>query len=176
MSISKVWRQTYSYVIMIFSILNVGCIHSRHILHDSLTTELETINEELEGKGAQIALLSDSKELTAENIYLSADSVYYVRTKTNEREQTAISDVHRIITKNHGKGAVEGLAGGLITWGGLVGVTILAIGGKVDSAEDGPGEGVLLGYTILGGAALPILGATIGAAAGSKKIYVFNEK
>lgn len=161
---------------MIFSILSVGCIHSRHILHDSLTKELDKINEELAGKRVQIELLGDSKKLTAKNIYLSPDSVYYVETKTNKQDRIDISHVHRIITKNHGKGAIEGFAGGLLTWGGLVGVSILAIGGKVDPVEDGPGEGILVYYAILGGAPLPILGTIIGAAAGSKKIYVFNKK
>lgn len=175
MSISKVWRKTYFYVIIIFSILSGGCIHSRHILNDSLTEELDQINEELAGKTVQISLLGDSKKLTAENIYLSADSVY-VETKTGENYRIAISDVHRIITKNHGRGALEGFAGGLITWGGLVGVTILAIGGKADPVEDGPSEGTLVFYTILGGAPLPLLGTIIGAVAGSKKIYVVNKK
>jgi hypothetical protein len=172
MSISKVRRKTYFYVITIFSILNVGCIHSRHVLNDSLTEELDQINKELEEKRAQIALLSDSKELAAENMYLSADSVYYVETKTDGQERIAIADVHRIITKNHGRGAVEGFAGGLITWGGLVGISILAAGGA--EAEDGPTGGTLVYYTILAGAPLPIVGTIIGAAVGSKKIYVFK--
>lgn len=168
----RIRRKWYCHLIMIFFVFNLGCIHSRYIHRDRPTEELETVNKELAGKKAQIALFRDAKRLPATEVYLSADSVHYVDAKTGVREQVAISDVHRITTRDHGRGATEGLTGGLIAWGGLVGLSILAIGGKADPAEDGPGEGILVYFAILGGASLPIVGTIIGATTGHKEIYV----
>ncbi len=172
------WTESYFYVILIFSILNVGCIHSRHILRDSSTEELDKTNEELLGKRAQMSLLRKSEKLTAENVYLSADSVYYVETKTNEQKQIAVSDVYKIATRNRGRGTVEGFVGGLVIWGGLVGTSLLLVTAFPDdpTVEDGPGGGALVYSLMVGGSALPVLGTIIGAAVGSRKIYVFNKE
>lgn len=169
-------RNTHFYAILVFSILNAGCIHSRHIHHDSPQKELNTINEELAGKTAQITFHSDPGELTAENIRVSPDSVFFVDTKTDRQQRFANTDIDKIIVRNHSRGALEGFGGGLLTWGGLVGLVAIVIGGNDDSDEDGPTGGQAVAYAFVAGTLLPITGTIVGAAAGSRKIYNFNQK
>lgn len=157
-------------------IFGVGCSHTRHIRASHPEKEAGKIDRALGWKKAKIIFVGDAPPLTAKNVQVSADSIYYVNAETSDQERVAISDVHRIVTKDHALGAAEGFVFGALSWGGLIGLSFLAIGGEPEPVEDGPGEGILVYYAVMGGAPLPILGTLIGAGIGSRNVYVFNEK
>lgn len=173
--LSNFWMKPVFRLIMVVSIFNVGCIHSRHIQPGVPSDDLIKMNKELAGKHAQIALLHDDAVLSAKNVHVFADTVF-IDTKTEERQQRAIADIHRIVVKNHARGAVEGFAGGALAWGGFVGVAYLATLGDSEPSEGGFAEGTLPYYVFLVGTSLPVLGTIIGAASGSQKLFVLNQK
>lgn len=168
-------RKSYLHVFMIFSIIIVGCTHTRHIPRHPLSDQLDEINKNLSGKKVKIVLATSSEHIAAENVYVAYDSVHYINTKTNMKKHIAASEVNKITIISHGKGAAEGFGLGMLSWVGATVVAIAIVGGG--PVEDGPPASTLVAYyALVWGAPIPILTTFVGAAGGSKKTYVFDDK
>ncbi len=169
-------RKSYLHVFMIFSIIIVGCTHTRHIPQHPLSDQLDEINKNLSGKKVEIVLATSSEHIAAENVYVAYDSVHYINTKTNMKKHIAASEVNKITIISHGKGAAEGFGIGMLSWVVLTVASVMIIGDKGPVEDGPPAIQVVAYYALVGGAPIPILTTFVGAARGSKKTYVFDDK
>ncbi len=170
------FQKSCIHLLLILSIMHVGCSSSRFIPPDSLSDELAEINKNLSGKMARIVLTKSSEKIAAKNVSVTSDSVYYVDRKAKVIKQIALSDVHEIIIAQPGKGAVQGLGVGLVGSAALIGLSYASVAGEFDEiVEDGPGPGIVLLYALAAGAVLLVFTTVTGAAVGSMT-YIFDDK
>jgi hypothetical protein len=160
-----------------FSIFSIACAHTHHIPRNSQLSKFNEINKKLATERVTIFLVDDAIQIEAENVHIASDSVWYLDKKTNIKSHIATFRVNKIIQINQGKGAAEGfglgLLGGAVIWGAI----ILDALNQCDDCDEDPHSSsgiVSTGIVIGGGGAL--ISSFIGAAKGSKSIYVLNKE
>jgi hypothetical protein len=161
--------------IFFLSVITVGCTHTNIIDKSTPSDELEKMNRVFSGKRIEIELLS-SEKISAEEVHVDSHSVHLRDMETDTAASIALTDIHKITFQSRSQGALEGLGIGFLTWAGLVGTSVLVIGGNFEPADDGPPAKILVYWAFMAGAPIPILGAWIGAGKGSKYTYIFNNK
>ncbi len=157
----------YSHLLVILAFFDFGCAHTHQISQQS------PVN--FGSKKVRIVLMNSSERIAAHHVQVASDSVSYINTKTKMKRSVATTEVDKIITVNHGKGAAEGLGVGLLTGLAMVGVSAALIAGA-EWDGDGPHPLTFVVLAALAGAGFTGVSTIIGAAAGSRDIYVFDEK
>lgn len=153
------------HLLIVLTFLNFGCSHTHRMSNQSPSNFAD--------KKVRIFLVGRSEFITAYHVQVATDSVSYIETKTKMKRNVAITDVIEVIKVNHLKGAGEGLIIGLLTGLAMVGVSAAISASKEDPIE---GEKLWVGYGIVAGAGFTLLSTILGAAGGSRDIYIFNKK
>lgn len=170
-------RKLHFHLVLALSILSIACTHTSQLRPPSLANELDQTNEELAGENAKIRLRHYAGELTVKNVFLSTDSVYYLDADTTHIEESiAISDVHKIVTKNHVKGAAEGFGIGILLGAGVFGGASLIALTHGDNSEGA--AFARLGIVATGvavGASTALISPIVGAVKGSKNVYILKK-
>jgi len=161
-------------MIVILAFILWGCTHTRHLSQIENSDEIEQINRLGVGKESKI-IPHLGETITALDIHVHADQTYFLNVNSRQKDSITTSEIREIHFKRSGKGALEGLGIGL-----LFGATTGVVGGFL-SGDDDPGwfamtaEEKATGLGIIGGIGGGILGLPIGAATGSREIFVFPE-
>lgn len=121
------------------------------------------MNKKLEGSPATIQL-TDGSEMTAENVSISGDSVYWGSTGGNGRTGMSSARVEKVTVKNHFVGALEGLGFGAAIGGG----TGYLVGSSAGNGGEIPADAI--GF-VLGGAVGTLVGFTTGVIVGHRYHY-----
>ena len=158
----------YLNLLLALAFFNFGCAHIRPIPRQS------SVN--FGDKKVKIILTDSSEGITAHYVQVAPDSVSYIDTKTSMKKSIATADVEEIITVNHGQGAAEGFGVGLLTGLAMVGLSVALTAGEEHDGDGPSAAAIWIGLAVVGGAGFTLLSTMIGAAGGSKDIYVFNEK
>lgn len=156
------------YLLLALAFFNFGCAHTHRISQQSPAN--------LADKKVRIVLVNSVECIAAHDVQVASDSVSYIDTKTKMKRSVATTEVAKIIKVNHTKGALEGLGIGLLTGLAMVGVSVALTAGE-PPPDDGPPAST--GAAILGalaGAGFTVVSTMIGAASGSRDIYIFDEK
>jgi len=129
----------------------------------------QEMNEELRGRHVTIEL-NNRKEVAAEDVMISNDTISWVDVRMAERSLSATRYVKRVVFKNHWIGLLEGLGIGLVGGGGLG-----ALVGRDLSTPEGNFKtyGAVIGFIVGGGAGL-LGGAIAGAAIGHSRSFEFS--
>ena len=119
-------------------------------------TSVQEFNEIAEGKEAEI-ILSDSTEITATEVYLSADSLYWSNPETKIKTGVAKSEISKVMFTDMWLGGLEGAGFGFLS-GGSGGVLLVAgleaVGSELDDSAYTEGfvvfgvVGALIGFPI----------------------------
>lgn len=170
--------KTISYT-LVFSILYFCACSSTYRLKDGDFT-LNRLNDELEGERIT-TVLTDGKEHDGKNIIVNDHLIYWTDSESGITQSVPSTKINKIITKQHGQGALEGLGIGFLsgfTMGALIGIAITdpdhQSSGFVDLTPRSYIEGAL-GYGLGFGIPFALLGLPIGAITGHKDIYYINE-
>ena len=137
-----------------------GCSSTYYIKNDP--TSLDEFNEELQGNAGTI-VLKDGPDISARRMHINEDSSSWVEVKTflnvtklaKDTSRAATADIEKIVLKNKGLGAVEGLAFGAIG-GSFVGKIMASNQGDDLKKQLDAGIGSLLLGTV-GGAVLGLM-------------------
>ncbi|MFQ5772685.1 MAG: hypothetical protein ACE5HX_19270 [bacterium] len=165
------------FLFLVCSIFIFGCAHTHNIPQHSHVSKFNELNKKLANKKINLVLIDNAKQIETQNVHIASDSVYFLDVKSNVKMHLATSKVNKIIQINHGKGAVEGFGLGLLGGAAILGATTLVALNHGDNSEEDAYDRlgiVLTGITIGGGVVL--ISPFIGAARGSKNIYVLTKK
>lgn len=100
--------------------LITACSSSYVVSSSGEDTSVDEFNELAEGEEAEI-ILSDSTEITATEVYLSADSLYWFNTETKLNTGVAKSEISKVMFTDDMwrgglRGATYGCGAGIIFW------------------------------------------------------------
>ncbi len=112
------WRYNMKTIsaLIIFCFLVTSC--SSYVVSSSIKdTSVAEFNESADGEEAEI-ILSDGTEITATDLYLSADSLYWFNTETKLKTGVAKSEISKVMFTDTWKGGAYGAGGGFI--GGML--------------------------------------------------------
>ena len=152
--------------------LIIACSSSYILNSNSPTydTSVQEFNEIAEGKEAEI-ILSDSTVITATDLYLSADSLYWFNPETKLKTGVAKSEISKVMFIDMWLGGLEGAGFGLVGGGGLGALVGQIIVGN--DGEWGTGAGAAVGLILGGGTGL-IVGSITGLIIGHTNEYEFQ--
>lgn len=140
-------KTTLALIILCF--LATACSSSYVVSSSNGDTSVDEFNESAEGEEAEI-ILSDSTEITATEVYLSADSLYWFNPETKLKTGVAKSEISKVMITDTWQGGLRGVGGGFIGGASLwVAVS--------DSIENSQFVNYMGGLTALG-----LVGAVIG--------------
>jgi hypothetical protein len=145
------WRYNMKtlFNIFIFYFLVTVCSSSYVVSSSSEDTSVDKFNESAEGEEAEI-ILSDSTEITATEVYLSADSLYWFNPETKLKTGVAKSEISKVMFTDTWTGGAYGAGAGFI--GGMS--LCVAVSDSIENSQ-------FVNY--MGGlAALGVVGALIG--------------
>lgn len=159
-------------ILVLFALILWGCTHTHHLSRAKNPDELKQINRLGTGKEGKM-ILNQGEMITAQDIHVRADQTYFLNVNSGRKDSITTSEIREFHFKRSGQGALEGLGIGL-----LFGATTGVVAGFL-SGDDPPGwfamtaEEKATGLGILGGIGGGILGLPIGAATGSREIFIF---
>ena len=133
----------------------------------SYESDIQEFNKFAEGREAEIVLV-DETEHSANEIYLSADSLNWINVDTKMKNVTANSEIREIVFKNSWLGGLEGFGFG--TLGGLVligAIFLIDPGREFSNVNDALTNPVKISV-------LPVLGASLGVVMGHTYEYEFQ--
>lgn len=158
-------------------LIGYGCSHAHVVPDRSNVDRIREVNEAVAGENGTISLLERGGPLSATNLSVAPDSVRYLDSRTMRRAAVATSRVDRFTVKDSGRGALEGLGLGFLAYGALVG-TAAVLGGFAEgtgSGDDPITLGILPYWAAVALAPVPIVTILVGAAFGSKSVYIFGQ-
>ena len=116
------------FAIIIFYFLVTAC-SSTYVVSSSIKdTSVAEFNDSADGEEAEI-ILSDSSVITATDLYLSADSLYWFNPETKLKTGVAKSEISKVMFTDTWKGGAYGAGGGCI--GGML--LWIAVSDSVDA-------------------------------------------
>jgi hypothetical protein len=153
-----------------------GCAHVRRADPTTPRAYLDEVNAGIAGQVARVRL-SDGTEMLAQDVSVSADSLYMRPQKMDDvgwwlgpRRAVPIRQVASVEVTRRGRGAVDG---GLLGFGvGAVAgsaLVLVSAGGSSDSVWGT--EGAVLVWGPISGAIGACVGSLLGAVAGSREVY-----
>jgi len=105
--------------IFIICFLVTACSSSYVVSSSDGDTSVDEFNEFAEGEEAEI-ILSDSTEITATEVYLSADSLYWFNPETKLKTGVAKSEISKVLFTDMWRGGLRGAgygcAAGMLLW------------------------------------------------------------
>jgi hypothetical protein len=156
--------------IFIFYFLVTACSSSYVVSSSGEDTSVDEFNKFAEGKEVEIILI-DSKVITATDLYLSADSLYWFNPETKLKNGVAKSEISKVMFTDWGLGGLEGAGFGFLS-GGALGVMLVAgleaVGSELDDSAYTDG---FVSIGIVGG----LIGFPIGAIIGHTNEYEFQK-
>lgn len=151
--------------------LVLACSHT-YVFDKAFPLEsLKKINDRTKGKKG-IIQTSDGRKHNANEINVALDSTSWLETKTNSYRTRSNSELSKIVVKDHGKGAVEGLGFGFLS--GFAGGFAFGYLASSESGFFGREGGATIAGTalgLLGG----FFGLIIGSVSGDQNTFKFNE-
>jgi len=145
------WRYNMKtmFALIIFYFLVTACSSSYVVSSSNGDKSVDEFNESAEGEEAEI-ILSDSTEITATGVYLSADSLYWFNPETQLKTGLSISEISKVMFTDTWQGGLRGAGGGFIGGASLW----VAVSDSIENSK-------FVNY--MGGlAALGVVGALIG--------------
>ena len=137
------------FALIIFYFLVTACSSSYVVSSSNGDKSVDEFNESAEGEEAEI-ILSDSTEITATGVYLSADSLYWFNPETQLKTGLSISEISKVMFTDTWQGGLRGAGGGFIGGASLW----VAVSDSIENSK-------FVNY--MGGlAALGVVGALIG--------------
>ena len=161
--------------IFIFYFLVSACSSSYVVSSSGEDTSVDEFNELAEGEEAEI-ILTNNVAITATEVYLSADSLYWFNPETKLKAGVVKSDVRKITFTDDLHGGLEGAGLGFLSGAVVGGLTIFTIA-MISEGEPAPGEyaGAYYAAGIVAGAGLGLLtGFTVGMINGHTYEYEFQ--
>ncbi len=145
----------------------------------SRTVSYASVNKRAQRKKAHVRL-ADGRTLKVARLQVTRDSTSWLDSGTRRFETVATADIKEIRFVKHGKGALEGLGGGLLM-GAAFGAILGFAGGDDPPCQSGTwfcwrftaGEKAAFGAVALG-AVGGLLGVLTGAGVGSNETYHFS--
>jgi len=142
----------------------IGCTSS-YTIHETTASDHRTysqLNEELRGRSATIVLKA-GENIPVENVEVTMDSTSWSDSKLKENHIIPNSMILKIIIKDRGRGAIDGLHVGV--FGGLAIIGAVLLGGSW-------GDNNMQWYYA---GAMPVLGAGMGAGVSHTYEYYFSQ-
>jgi hypothetical protein len=140
-------KTTLALIILCF--LVTACSSSYVVSSSGEDKSVEEFNESVQGEEAEI-ILTDSTEITATEVYLSADTLYWFNSETQLKTGLSISEISKVMFTDTWQGGLRGAGGGFI--GGMS--LWVAVSDSIENSQ-------FVNY--MGGlAALGVVGAVIG--------------
>ena len=110
-------KTTLALIILCF--LATACSSSYVVSSSGEDTSVDEFNELAEGEEAEI-ILSDSTEITATEVYQSADSLYWFNPETKLKTGVAKSEISKVMFTDMWRGGLRGAgygcAAGMLLW------------------------------------------------------------
>jgi len=147
-----------------------ACSSSYVVSTSGEDTSREEFNESAEGEEAEIILL-DSTEITATEVYLSADSLYWFNPETKLKTGVVKSEISKVMFTDTWLGGLEGTEIGLLSGGsaGILFGTIFVGSAEADQITEWYAAWIF-GYGVAGA----LIGFPIGAIIGHTNEYEFQ--
>jgi hypothetical protein len=140
-------KTTLALIILCF--LATACSSSYVVSSSDGDTSVDEFNESVQGEEAEI-ILSDSTEISATDLYLSADSLYWFNSETKLKTGVTKSEISKVRITDTWTGGAYGAGGGFIGGASLW----VALSDSIENSQ-------FVNY--MGGlAALGVVGAIIG--------------
>ena len=148
----------------------IGCTHT-HILAPEEPGSYASLNERAAQQGTHV-MLADGQRFSAAALQMTPDWTSWIDPASGSVMNVATSEVAAVQFNRHGRGAWEGLGLGLLS-GAVTGAAIgFADGDDESGFLTSTAEEKALGGGILLGGAGGLLGLLVGAAVGSKDVYL----
>ena len=162
------------YILFFLSLFLITACSSSYIVNSTSPTyesSIREFNESAEGEKAKI-ILSDSTVITATEVYLSADSLYWFDSETKLNTGVVITEISKVMFTDMWRGGLEGAGIGLLSGSGAG-----LLFGAATFGQNGP-QGDPVGYcaywSLIGGVGGALIGFPIGAISGHKNVYEFQ--
>ena len=155
------------HILFLLSLFLVTACSSSYVVSSSIKdTSVAEFNESADGEEAEI-ILSDNTEITAIEVYLAADSLYWFNTETKLKTGVAKSEISKVMFTDTWKGGAYGAGGGFI--GGVL--LWIAVSDSVDANTQ---IDTYMGGLAVFGVAGALIGFPIGLIYGYANEYEFQ--
>lgn len=107
---------TFLQILFVLSLFLITACSSSYVVNSNsptYDTSVAEFNESAEGEEAEI-ILSDSTEITATEVYLSADSLYWFNPETKLKTGVAKSEISKVMFTDTWQGGLRGAGAGFI--------------------------------------------------------------
>jgi hypothetical protein len=157
-------------VALCFSLLLMGC-SSSYVVSSSPKSDpsFSAFNSTAEGRSGTV-VLQDGREIGAQNIIASPDSILYQNVETRAIAVVPTNTVKKVVLTNHLTGALDGFG-----WGAACGAVIVMILSAVSPSSGGEFSGTAYAvfFMAIGAGAGGVIGAIPGALIGHSSEYQF---
>ena len=171
--------KTLSYTLVLSIIYFCACSSTYSLKDGDITPD--KLKEKING-GSVTLVLTNGEEYNCDNLLIKEQLVYWIDSHSGATQSVPTNELYKILAKNHGKGALEGLGYGFLggfALGAIVGIVTTdpdhKTSGFVDLTPRNYSEGAL-GYGIGFGIPAALIGLPLGAIAGHQDIYIINEQ
>lgn len=139
---------------------------------------LAELNTRIEGGSASV-VLTNGREYDGHNFVIGNQKIFWIDSRSGKAYSVSPSDVQKIIDRDHGKGAIEGIGAGFasgFSLGALIGLLSFDPDAEHGWVEPDSYGSAALGAGLLLGIPIAIAGLPIGALAGHQDIFFINEQ
>ena len=171
--------KTISHFFILSIVCFCACSSTYRLKDDDLT--INELAGDLRNESVTI-VLSNGEKHSGYNLILIENLLYWKDSRSDTTHSIPVNKVSKIIDKQHGQGALDGLGYGFLggfTLGAIIGIAATDPDHQssefMDATPRDYGEGAL-GYGLVFAIPSALVGLPVGAITGHKYIYIINEQ